>query len=461
MKAHITTEYGYRKRNMKYSEKLKRVMKNKTRELEEAHAELLQKHSELSTLLTVSRSLLKSRDMNELLDKTIAGAVTMVPSEAGILLLTAPESGHIELASYHNIESLKIDNTCHPFCQLHFSFDDFFLSADNPKIKSIINPLSLSTLLNSNLEYDFENGMTGGIRNIMSAIVNGMDRVLGVIYLINKIDGDYADDDGRFLLAFSNEAAVTIENLKIHSSLLEREKEIQVQRRLATIGEMSAQIAHEIRNPLQKILTGVEYLRDYCEPDNDTVINVIRNGVSSINRIISKMVEFGSNTSLNIRSVDIKETVEDVINSVRSRLNFIEVVRDIPEKLMVEVDPVRFRQVLQNVIDNAIDAMPDGGKIKVSVRLLCGEEKMPSRTTSKDKVLVPVLDIRITDTGRGMDSEGIGKLFTPFYTTKINGSGLGMAMVKKIIDLHKGEVSVNSKAGVGTEIAIRVPMSTM
>lgn len=461
MKTHGITEYGYRNRYLRYSEKLKRAMKNRTRELEEAHADLLRQNTELSTLLTVSRSLLKSEDIHELLDKTVRGAVTLIPSEAGVLLLLNPDSGLIELASFHNIDSLQIGDIQQPSGQLHFGFDDSFISLDDPKIKSITKLLTLSNLLNSDRYYDYENGMTGGVRNILTVLLSGIDRTLGVIYLISKVDGDYTEEDARFLLAFSNEAAVTIENFKIHASLLEKEKEVQMQRRLATIGEMSAQIAHEIRNPLQKILTGVEYLRDYCEPGNKNVIDVVTNGVSSINKIISKMVEFGRNTSLNLRSVDINEIVEDVLSGARPRLASIEVVRDFPERGKIEVDPVRFRQAIQNIIDNSVDAMPDGGRMKVSIRFLCGEAKKPSKKVCTEIVPTPKLEIKVSDSGKGMDTEAIGKLFTPFYTTKINGSGLGMAMVKKIVDLHKGEVSVNSQAGAGTEVAIRLPLKNL
>lgn len=458
MKTHGITEYGYQNRYLRYSEKLKRAMKNRTKELEEAHAELLRKNNELSILLTVSRSLLKSKDIHELLDKTVRGAVTMVPSEAGVLLLTNPDSGLIELASFHNIESLLIGDVHQPSGQLHFGFDDSFISRDDPKIKSITSLLALSNLLNSDRYYDYENCMPGGVRNILTVLLSGMDRVLGVIYLINRLYGDYTEEDAGFLLAFANEAAVTIENLKIHASLLEKEKEVQVQRRLATIGEMSAQIAHEIRNPLQKILTGVEYIRDYCEPGNKNVIDVVTNGVSSINKIISKMVEFGRNTSLSLKSVDINEIVEDVLSGSKPRLASIEVVRDFPDKGKLEVDPVRLRQALQNIIDNAIDAMPGGGRMKVSMRFLCGDENRPSKRVCTEIVPPPKLEIKVSDSGKGMDTEAIGKLFTPFYTTKFNGSGLGMAMVKKIVDLHKGEISVNSQAGAGTEVTIRLPL---
>ncbi|MEK7850491.1 MAG: ATP-binding protein, partial [Deltaproteobacteria bacterium] len=446
MKAHEMTEYSYRNRNPKYSEKLKRAVKKRGKELELAHEELLKKNAELSTLLAVTRSLLKSRDINELLGKAIEGALTLIPSEAGALLLINPDSGLIELASFHNIESLPIPDLPHMPKQLHFGFDDRYISMDDPKIKPLARLLSISNLLNSDRDYNYENGISGGIRNILSGLLSGMDGISGVIYVINKVEGDYTEEDARFLLAFSNEAAIAIENLKIHSTLLEKEKEVQRQRRLATLGEMSAQIAHEIRNPLQKILTGVEYLRDYCEVKDSSVVDIVSKGVSSINLIISKMVEYGKPAALDLQDVDIPDMLEEILSGSRDRLSLfkIAVSRDFPEKAKVVLDPIRFKQGIQNVIDNAVDAMREGGRLTLSMRYICEENERPSKVACKPVSPSSMLEIKVSDTGVGMDKEGVSKLFTPFYTTKVNGSGLGMAMVKKIADLHKGEVFVKS-----------------
>lgn len=466
MKPHRRMEYSHRNRYNRQSEKLKRAVKNRTMELENAHAELLQKNAELSILLSVSRSLLKSRDINELLDKALSGAITLVPSKAGALFLLDPEKNIIELASFHNIDALPIDAMPRPSRQLRFGFDNFSFPIEYPWLESLSNLSAISDILSSGRDYHYENGITEEIRGILSVLLRGMDgALLGFIILINKSDGEFTEEEARFLLAFSNEAAVTIENFRMQASLVEKEKEVQVQRKLALIGEMSAQIAHEIRNPLQKILTGVEYLRDYCEPENKTVIDVVSNGVSAVNRIITKMVEYGRTTSLNLQDVDINNMISDIISGIRSRMNSanITVTKDFPENGRAALDPVRFRQALQNIMDNAIDAMPNGGNLKVSVRFLCEEKKRPSKTVCK--VINPSsrLEIKISDTGKGMDMEAMEKLFTPFYTTKVNGSGLGMAMVKKIVDLHKGEISVNNNTGAGTEVTIRVPikMSTL
>lgn len=435
-------------------------MKNRTKELELAHQELVKKNAELSTLLSVSRSLLKSKDISELLDKTLMGALTIVPSEAGALLLINPDTDLIELVSLHNIESLPISDVPPIPEQLNFGFDDSFISLDDPKIKPLARLLTISNLLNSEMDYNYEKEISEGIRGILSVLLRGIDGVLGVIYLINRLEGGYTEEDARFILAFSNEAAVTIENFRMYSSLLAKEKEVHRQRRLATLGEMSAQIAHEIRNPLQKILTGVEYLRDYCGPKDKTVIDVVTNGVSSINHIISKMLDYGRPSPLILQSVDVQEMFDDILSSMRNSLNSsnITVIKDFPEERKAILDPLRFRQGLQNVIDNAVDAMPHGGRLTLSMRYICGEGKRPKKVACNPVKPSSKLEIKISDTGAGMGKEGIDKLFTPFYTTKVNGSGLGMAMLKKIADLHKGEVLVKSKVGIGTDVVIRVPM---
>ncbi|MEK6726427.1 MAG: ATP-binding protein [Deltaproteobacteria bacterium] len=459
MKTHRAIGYGYRSRLNLHSEKVKRAVKDRTRELENAQ-ELLRRNAELSTLLKVSRTLLKSYDINDLLERVLQGAIALVPSKAGALFLIDPEKKIIELASFYNIEKLPLSVLPQTSMQMHFEFDNFPFPIEDPRLKALSNLSTVSDLLNSDRDYNYENGLSEEIQGIITVLLRGMDGVLGFIILINNSEGEFTDEDARFLLAFSNEAAVIIENFRIHSSLVEKEREVQTQRRLAIIGEMSAQIAHEIRNPLQKILTGVEYLRDYCEPGNETIIDVVSKGVSSINEVITRMVEYGRTTSLNLQEIDINNMVEGIISGIRSRLNSanIKLTKDFPEKGRVALDPVRFRHALQNIMDNAIDAMPTGGNLKFSMRFLCEERNLSSKTLCTFINPSSRLEIKISDTGTGMGKEAMEKLFTPFYTTKVRGSGLGMAMVKKIVDLHKGEISINSKIGSGTEVTIRIPM---
>jgi signal transduction histidine kinase len=459
MKTHRSIGYGYRNRQNLHSEKVTQAVKDRTRELENA-PELLRKNSELSTLLSASRSLLKAKDIKELIDKVLHGAIALVPSDFGALFIIDPEKSVIELASFYNIEKMPVNTMPQTSRQMRFEFDNFPFPIEYPFLKALSNLSTVSDLLNSDRDYNYENGISEEIQGTLTVLLRGMERIQGFIILINKSEGEFTDEDARFLLAFSNEAALVIENFRINSSLVEREREVQTQRRLAIIGEMSAQIAHEIRNPLQKILTGVEYLRDYCEPGNETIIDAVSKGVSSINEVITRMVEYGKTTSLNLQDIEINNMVEGIISGIQSRLNSakIKLTKDFPEKGRVVLDPIRLSQALKNIIENAIDAMPNGGNLKVSMRFLCEEKNLPSKTLCT--VINPSsrLEIKISDTGTGMDKEAIERLFTPFYTTKVSGSGLGMAMVKKIVDLHKGEVSVNSKIGSGTEVTIRVPM---
>src|SRR3989304_8356268 len=259
-----------------------------------------------------------------------------------------------ELSSFYNIGKLPVNALPQTSTQLHFDFDNFPFPIEDPRLKALSNLSAVSDLLKSDRDYSYKNGLSEEIHGILTVLLCGIDGVLGFVILINKSEGEFTDEDARLLLAFSNEAAVIIENFRIHSSLVEKEREVQTQRRLAIIGEMSAQIAHEIRNPLQKILTGVEFLRDYCEPGNETVIDVVSKGVSSITPVISKMVEFGRPSPLNLQNVDIKHMVEGIISGIRSRLNSanIKLTKDFPDKGRVEWDPVRFRHALQNIMDN-------------------------------------------------------------------------------------------------------------
>ncbi|MBF8251196.1 MAG: hypothetical protein HW382_824, partial [Deltaproteobacteria bacterium] len=145
MKTHRSIGYGYRNRQNLHSEKVKRAVKDRTRELENAqellrrNAELLRRNAELSTLLKVSRTLLKSYDINDLLEKALQGAIALVPSKAGALFLIDPEKKIIELASFYNIGKLPVNALPQTSTQLHFDFDNFPFPIEDPRLKALSN----------------------------------------------------------------------------------------------------------------------------------------------------------------------------------------------------------------------------------------------------------------------------------------------------------------------------------
>ncbi len=247
------------------------------------------------------------------------------------------------------------------------------------------------------------------------------------------------------------------------------EEEIVNSRRLASLGEMSAQFAHEIKNPLQRIETAVEYLRAYTSiaDSEKEVFDTIIRGVKEIDGIVKDSLEYARPLTLEYKETSLTGLVNSVIEEFSDvlREKAIIVDREYDDEIdMVIIDGFRMKGVLQNIIENSIHSMPDGGRLNIKTRLVERDLKRKERELMPPGALnalynkIGRVEISVKDTGCGIDKEDIQRVFDPFFTTKNRGIGLGMAFVKKVVDLHRGDVSIKSKKGKGTELIIRLPV---
>ncbi len=262
--------------------------------------------------------------------------------------------------------------------------------------------------------------------------------------------------DGRTTpLGFStalvrDEAGTTLGALEVFNDLTEvkrLEAEVQRVHTLAALGEMAATVAHEIRNPLGGIAGYAGMLeRDLGSEDpNRRLVHKIIEGVARLNRIVSSLLTYTRPLRLNVHPVNLTELVEEAtaffaIDVERSREDIHIERRYADRKLTCRIDPEQLQQVILNLLQNAMQAMPEGGTISVDVH-----------AGNSEGIFT------ISDTGIGMDDDVREKLFTPFFTTKEDGTGLGLVTSKKIIDAHNGQIRVDSEPGRGTQFSISLP----
>ena len=218
-------------------------------------------------------------------------------------------------------------------------------------------------------------------------------------------------------------------------------------------------VVHEVKNPLGGIQGFAELLdRDLEERDpRKRLVQKIMEGVETLNRIVKSLLDYTKPVKLNPRQVEMVGFVDEVINffdmdASQKKAN-IRMVKSYPkDELLCRLDTEQFRQILLNLLHNAVEAMPDGGKITVE---LSRETQSPDvACKARDKKVV----LKISDTGIGMSQETLSKLFTPFFTTKERGTGLGLSTVKKIVEAHRGDIQVESKLEKGTTVKVRLPM---
>jgi PAS domain S-box-containing protein len=225
------------------------------------------------------------------------------------------------------------------------------------------------------------------------------------------------------------------------------QSELRRNRALSAVGQMTAQIAHEIKNPLGSIRFATEVLkrRGGNTDDANETLEVIDRSVNHLAAIVTELSEFARPKELNRIETDLNNLLDDLMPMVADRLSVKEmkVKRDYAANLpTAPFDPTELRKLFLNLIINAIDASHPGGEVEV-------------KTSVNGKGMVTVT---VTDHGAGMDPETRRRLFEPFYTTKQAGTGLGMAIAKKIAELHRGDLAVASRLGEGTTVTVRLPV---
>ncbi len=225
------------------------------------------------------------------------------------------------------------------------------------------------------------------------------------------------------------------------------EKLIQAEK-LAAVGQMSAHVAHEIRNPLTSVMLHSELLAEEMEEggnsEADEIVKIIRDEVDRLARITEEYLAYARLPRPRIQSVDPAEEVADAIRIMRPELERgqIEVsiiTEDIPGTIMI--DRGQFRQVLINLIKNAAEAMPAGGRLEISLAGIDGD-----------------FILKVKDTGSGIPADLTRRIFDPYFTTKENGTGLGLALVQYIANAHEGWVGVESTMNEGATFSFSVPV---
>ena len=229
------------------------------------------------------------------------------------------------------------------------------------------------------------------------------------------------------------------------TQLKKLETEIQQKEKWAAIGELSSNIAHEIRNPLASLKGSIEMLRENAMPRNhkERLMEIALNEMDRLNRIVTDFLTYSRPTPPEFKKVDLHglldETLEILKNADQNKGN-IAVRKNYVGDMQVDADPQKIRQVFWNLGLNAIEAMPDGGELIVSIR-------------DSDRFV----EIDFKDSGTGIAGQNIEKMFYPFFTTKESGTGLGLAIAYRIIEEHKGRISVRSNPGIGTTFEVILP----
>jgi two-component system sensor histidine kinase PilS (NtrC family) len=235
------------------------------------------------------------------------------------------------------------------------------------------------------------------------------------------------------------------------------EEQVRQADRLAAIGRLAAGLAHEIRNPIGSIRGSVEVLRESLDPQGDDrrLMDIVLRESDRLDAIIRDFLQFSRPPHLVRVPTDVSAMLDEILLMLGNHGRIqgadtppVQISRDSSESAVkAEVDPSQMRQALWNLCLNAVEAMPQGGELRVGVRTVTAE---PGRS---------LLEITVEDTGVGIAAAELTQVFEPFFTTKPQGTGLGLAIAHRIVEDHGGEIHVQSEPWRGTRFTISIPVS--
>ena len=254
-------------------------------------------------------------------------------------------------------------------------------------------------------------------------------------------------------------ALVTLHDLESVEAI---ESELEVSRRMAAIGRLTSGVGHEVKNPINAIVVHLELLRSKLGETGAPAVRhleVIEAEIRRLDRVVQTLVDFSRPVELQLREQDLRGIFGDVLALATEELSTrnITLLSQLPSNpLVANVDADLLKQAAINVIQNGAQAMPEGGTLRVTL------EEDGRGGTNGDKSRSPGMKLavlRIADEGPGIPEEIRGKIFDLYFTTKSGGSGIGLAMTYRILQLHHGSIEVESNIGRGTEFRLRIPLA--
>ena len=312
----------------------------------------------------------------------------------------------------------------------------------------------------NSLNYDSRLNRFLSVGEFILAPLISNNKPLGIIIADNKYSYKKIDNDNIMLLSlFAASAAQSLQMANIYKSLKTKMQELDSTReklllseKMATVGRLAVSISHEIRNPLTTIGGFASRILKSIKLGNlasiQSAAQIICAEVDNLENILSNIMDFSKSNVINKSVNRLKDIIENSIviltSNIKENKILIEYVDDC-NNVMINCDPIKLKQTFVNILKNSIEAIkqsqPVEPKIKIGVKIESGK-----------------IFICFSDNGCGIKEENLQNIFTPFFTTKETGTGLGMSIIKNIIDAHNGDIKINSIYGKFTEIKVELPV---
>jgi signal transduction histidine kinase len=272
-------------------------------------------------------------------------------------------------------------------------------------------------------------------------------QTIGALSVYTARPYNFSNEEIKILGALAELSAIAIEKARLYERIVDVEEQLRQNEKLSALGLLAAEVAHEIRNPLtvMKLLYHSLNLKFEAKDPRSKDAQIIEAKIEHLNKIVEQILDFARTTEPNFAPVNLNDLVDELSLLVRHKLanQGIKLVRDLQSDLpLVLGDAPQLEQAFLNLILNAAEAMPDGGALTIKTRSLQTGQ----------------VAVAFKDTGTGMTKEQQQRAFkTVLATTKAKGTGIGLAIVGRIIETHHGQIRILSRPGRGTTLRITLP----
>ncbi len=316
-------------------------------------------------------------------------------------------------------------------------------------------PLQVDNVQVSSRYQHIEVARQEGLVSLLSVPLPYSGQAIGALNVYTDQPHSFSNEEIAILKALAELSAVALAKARLYERIVDVEEELRQNEKLSALGLLAAEVAHEIRNPLTVMKMLYHSLGLSFPPDDPRSkdAEIMGQKMEHLNKIVEHVLDFARSTEPQMEMVDINELIDELGLLTRHKLRSqdVDVVRKLDPKLPhVRGDHTQLEQAFLNLILNAGEAMPGGGKLTLTTRAVGGNKRLGRQ---------PEVLIEFRDTGEGMSEEQRERAFASLLsTTKRRGTGLGLAIVSRVVETHKGEVTIKSRRGRGTSIRITLPV---
>ncbi len=389
--------------------------------------------SRLDSLFKLGQSILAIDTLPELLQRVAQGACRLMRGRFCAILLLDSTGANLRWSATSDEPRRPLPTSV--------------LSVDNSHIGSAVRRVKPVAVEDIQRTDPLPQSIAKRHRNLSSMLVVPLftgEKALGALALYSDHAHRFSDGEIQLLTSLAGQASLVIQRCHLSEKLVSTEEELRQSERLSSIGLLAAEVAHEIRNPLTVIKMLTHSLeRELPHPDpRRKDFEILGRKLEQMNRTVERVLSLARDSEPIFESLSLNSLVEDLVLLTRHKMSqqqvrlLLKLCKELPSAL---IDRALIEQALLNVILNALHAMPRGGALQLYTGI----------SPSSHRVWVEV-----RDSGCGMSTLQKEKLFQPFLTSRPSGTGLGMAIVDKIIQAHHGEIHVRSRPGHGTSVRI-------